>query len=577
MIKRKLWVLSLTTLLCSCEISSLPTSSQVQKDINALVCYGGDKTDINFGQSFDEIVKKVDAKKDNRVKLNLLELGENGANYSDLLDYKINEETYDYIFVVGEKANLFLANYIKTNQGISFITIDSKSDTIYQNVANYEFAPEEVGYIASTLIENQNNVGYLSTYDTTFDKKVLYGFMQGQEAQNKTSNIVLKYFEEEYNYEKTVDYTEDLFNKYGCKYVYENSKNNLTTIIEKALSSSSKIVSSNIDYLPNYNSMAKDAVSNILAKNYEKVLDSIVESITNSSLSFYETKELSYLDGFYSLKNSVDLEGKLNKVKKLESIEEYNSLYNKMVRDIESDYTPKYSVDIGYHEAIPNCGELNNWKHAPRYGADHGMKPTNWTAVGAWATIYAQEGFPRAKNTGIEFKNMRIWGYNETLGWKLIEWANPVGSFYDEDFVNDYHQDFPNNYFNDKANKTTRIKLDNSNIGFNYHPFSSQNDLASLGLSDLKYIVSTMDIRLVVWDDTRANDIQKAKYVANIGGDWWSYKGATWQPDWSANRDICVAQFRTITPNWKTLYMTNVPVDKYEQIIGQGEFLNQFE
>ena len=161
MIKRKLWVLSLTTLLCSCEISSLPTSSQVQKDINALVCYGGDKTDINFGQSFDEIVKKVDAKKDNRVKLNLLELGENGANYSDLLDYKINEENYDYIFVVGEKANLFLANYIKTNQGVSFITIDSKSDTIYQNVANYEFAPEEVGYIASTLIENQNNVGYL--------------------------------------------------------------------------------------------------------------------------------------------------------------------------------------------------------------------------------------------------------------------------------------------------------------------------------------------------------------------------------------------------------------------------------
>ena len=334
MIKRKLWVLSLTTLLCSCEISSLPTSSQVQKDINALVCYGGDKTDINFGQSFDEIVKKVDAKADNRVKLNLLELGENGANYSDLLDYKINEENYDYIFVVGEKANLFLANYIKTNQGVSFITIDSKSDTIYQNVANYEFAPEEVGYIASTLIENQNNVGYLSTYDTTFDKKVLYGFMQGQEAQNKTSNIVLKYFEEEYNYEKTVDYTEALFNKYGCKYVYENSKNNLTTIIEKALSSSSKIVSSNIDYLPNYDSMAEDAVSNILVQNYEKVLDSIVESITNSSLSFYETKELSYLDGFYSLKNSVDLEGKLNKVKKLESIEEYNSLYNKMVRDI---------------------------------------------------------------------------------------------------------------------------------------------------------------------------------------------------------------------------------------------------
>ena len=62
MIKRKLWVLSLTTLLCSCEISSLPTSSQVQKDVKALVGCGGDKCDINFGESFDEVVKKVEKK-----------------------------------------------------------------------------------------------------------------------------------------------------------------------------------------------------------------------------------------------------------------------------------------------------------------------------------------------------------------------------------------------------------------------------------------------------------------------------------------------------------------------------------
>ena len=86
-----------------------------------------------------------------------------------------------------------------------------------------------------------------------------------------------------------------------------------------------------------------------------------------------------------------------------------------------------------------------------------------------------------------------------------------------------------------------------------------------------------MDIRLVTWDSTKPNDMSKAKYVANIGGDWWAYKGATWKPDWSANRDICVSQYRIITPNWKTLYMTNVPVSKYDEIIGNGEFLNDFQ
>ena len=69
-------------------------------------------------------------------------------------------------------------------------------------------------------------------------------------------------------------------------------------------------------------------------------------------------------------------------------------------------------------------------------------------------------------------------------------------------------------------------------------------------------------------------DIEDAKYVANIGGDWWVEQGATWKPDWSANRDVAVGQFRTITKEWKTLEMCSCPVEKIAQILGNKEFLN---
>lgn len=573
--KNKLFLMTTSMILCGC--TQMNNTPEVNKEKSALVCYAGDKGDSYFGSSIDQIIKTVNNNKENKIQLVPLGLGVNGVNYEDLLDYKINKENYDYVIIIGEKANFYLQSYMKKTQGVHFVSLDSKQETRYINVANVEFSPEEIGFLTSSIMNREGNVGYLTTYDTLFDKKIFYGFMQGQKAFNHKGNIVVKHFEEEENYNKTLDYTKELFSTYQCTQTFESSIDNLPTILSQAEQYSSKIVSCSVDYTNDIEVNEKERVENILVKNYEKALLRICSSMANDSLSYYDVTELSYQDQYLTFKNNTQGKIDLSNLKKFDSMDEYNTLYNEMVKETDIVASLKYSVDIPYHEAIPNCGDQNDWKYAPRYGANNGMKPKDWTAVGAWATLYAQAGFARVKNTGIEFKNMRIWGYSESLGWKLIEWANPIGSFYDENFTNDYHKEFPNNYFNDPNTKTTRIKLDNSNVGFNYHPFSSQNDLASIGLSDLTYIISTMDVRLVVWDSTKPNDMSKAKYVANIGGDWWAYKGATWQPDWSANRDICVSQYRTITPNWKTLYMTNVPVSKYEEIIGNGEFLNDFE
>ena len=209
------------------------------------------------------------------------------------------------------------------------------------------------------------------------------------------------------------------------------------------------------------------------------------------------------------------------------------------------------------------------------------MKPLGWKGIGIWSTIYLQEGQEPVSNTGIEFQNMRLWAYTRSSGWKLLEHANPTGSFYDEDFSQDAHTSFLSNYINYGAEKRTRIKLDYATLGYNYHPFGSQIDLVEAGFletdgsvknGETLYILSEMDIRLCVWDAALPSDIENAKYVANIGADWWREKGLQWTPDWNSNKDVCVGQFRTITPEWKKLYMTNVPAAEYEEVFATFPF-----
>ena len=537
--------------LTSCGVTSVSPSVSVptpEKECSVLVCFSGDGEEgksLKIKESFRE------RNKTSSISYERLPLGTNGSNYASLVESKVLSADYAKVLVIGQKTGFYLQDTFQHLQGIDFVTIDAETIYSYSNVRSYDFIPEEIGYLASGL-RKENKVGYFSSYDDQNDKKRLFGFLQKQKEISVSKHVYVHHIEETSNYEKTVAYYNDLKEK-GVQALFES-------------------IGDNYDFLPEEEKRKVISVSSsdFLYKDREAVYDRVEKDILSQKV---KNTELSYKDGYLKFKD-----GHQETLSYLPYDEgQFKQLSEELIVDSSNDYGPKYSVDIPYHEGIPECSETNNWKHAPRYGADHGRKPSGWTAIGAWATIYSQEGFRRAENTGIEFKNRRIWGYTEQTGWKLIEWANPVGSFYDKDFKNDYHKDFPLCFRNNPSNKTTQIKLDGTNKGFNYHPFSSQNDLIPAGLENLTYVISTMDIRLIVWDKNKESDIDNAKYVANIGADYWSKKGAVWQPDWSTNRDVCVGQFRTITKKWKTLYRTNIPVDQYDSVVKDGKFLSEFE
>ena len=562
--------LLLPLLLSGCSNNNFSSSiSKHEKNGKVLICYSGDEIDEYPGIVVEEAVKNLT---NNNYEIETLSLGMTTVNYESKLNTNIDSMEYDKVILIGEDTLRFCEKSIKVRQGIQFFAIDDCTNISYSNLHHIDFSPIEISYLSGLLVADyvdDNNVAYIANVKNSYSNQELYGFLFGLEEQNVENKIGLRYLEEKDNYIKINDYIDQyLENNYNTFYT---TSNNSVYYINRKISSNQRLIPqtsidlsvySNIEVGINKSySKAIDYVLNI--DNNEEYLDRYILDYSSKAYEIYGLDKIN--------KNTLDKINNMPNLSQFDS-EKFQELKNKYIVDDNELYSPKSSVYSGYHEAIPNCSESNDWKYAPRPGADNGKKPASWKALGIWATIYQQDNHELSKNTGIEFKNMKLYGYSKRLGWRLIEHANPTGSFYDENFTNDSSKNFTSNFFNSKDTKTSKVKLDTKTKGFNYHPFGEQNDLTEIDMLDIEYVFSRMDIRLVTWDTTLPSDIDDAKYVANIGADWWVEKGSYWKEDWSSNRDVCVGQFRTITEDWKSLYMCSVPLDLYDEILQGQDF-----
>lgn len=562
--------LLLPLLLSGCSNNNFSSSiSKHEKNGKVLICYSGDEIDEYPGIVVEEAVKNLT---NNNYEIETLSLGMTTVNYESKLNTNIDSIEYDKVILIGEDTLRFCEKSIKVRQGIQFFAIDDCTNISYSNLHHIDFSPIEISYLSGLLVADyvdDNNVAYIANVKNSYSNQELYGFLFGLEEQNVENKIGLRYLEEKDNYIKINDYIDQyLENNYNTFYT---TSNNSVYYINRKISSNQRLIPQTSIDLSDYSNIEVG-----INKSYSKAIDYVLNIDNNEE--YLDRYILDYSSKAYEIygvdkinKNTLDKINNMPNLSQFDS-EKFQQLKNKYILDDNELYSPKSSVYSGYHEAIPNCSESNDWKYAPRPGADNGKKPASWKALGIWATIYQQDSHELSKNTGIEFKNMKLYGYSKRLGWRLIEHANPTGSFYDENFTNDSSKNFTSNFFNSKDTKTSKVKLDTKTKGFNYHPFGEQNDLTEIDMLDIEYVFSRMDIRLVTWDTTLPSDIDDAKYVANIGADWWVEKGSYWKEDWSSNRDVCVGQFRTITEDWKSLYMCSVPLDLYDEILQGQDF-----
>ena len=236
--------------------------------------------------------------------------------------------------------------------------------------------------------------------------------------------------------------------------------------------------------------------------------------------------------------------------------------------------TSDYILDKIYpmpqnHEALPSgvtdtWGTQSRWENQQRPTASaHNCGQANcpgavqFKALGAWSNVYRVKNSGFSANTGVEMRNIKVYGWYNGQWEKVQDLAVPNGNFYTESFSGDSNQYFSDSIKTTSTSKTIILREANKINGENcmYHPFSNIKNF------DVKYeyVYTCIDLRKVKWDENGVDDRDSSHYCANCGGDWWLAEGLTFDSSWQHNKGICQPKIIEITNNWRRFSMTTVP------------------
>lgn len=253
---------------------------------------------------------------------------------------------------------------------------------------------------------------------------------------------------------------------------------------------------------------------------------------------------------------------------------------NEYEESCKSEYILDKMYPMGQaHEAIPN-GNITGWKHNSRW--ENQYRPTAmahscgqsgcpgtgaFQALGCWSNIYRVEGTPFTQNTGVEMKDIKVYGWYNGA-WELVQHLPvPNGNFYPESFGGDVNKYFADSVKQTSTSKTIILREKNKIDAMNwstgqlqtencmYHPFSNVKNFDT----KYEYIYACIDLRKVKWDENGVDDRDNTHYCSNCGGDWWLAEGLMFHDSWQHNKGVCQPKFIEITNEWRRFSMTTVP------------------
>lgn len=253
---------------------------------------------------------------------------------------------------------------------------------------------------------------------------------------------------------------------------------------------------------------------------------------------------------------------------------------NEYEESCKSEYILDKMYPMGQaHEAIPN-GNITGWKHNSRW--ENQYRPTAmahscgqsgcpgtgaFQALGCWSNIYRVEGTPFTQNTGVEMKDIKVYGWYNGA-WELVQHLPvPNGNFYAESFSGDSNRYFGDSVKQSSTSKTIILREKNKIDAMNwntgqlqsencmYHPFSDVKNFDT----KYEYIYTCIDLRKVKWDENGVDDRDSTHYCSNCGGDWWLAEGLMFHDSWQHNKGVCQPKMVEITNEWRRFSMTTVP------------------
>lgn len=236
--------------------------------------------------------------------------------------------------------------------------------------------------------------------------------------------------------------------------------------------------------------------------------------------------------------------------------------------------TSAYILDKMYpmpqnHEALPS-GVKDTWATQSRW--ENQQRPTAiahncgqagcpgavpFRALGAWANVYRVKDSGFSANTGVEMRNIKVYGWYNGQWEKVQDLAVPNGNFYAESFSGDSNQYFSDSIKTTSTSKTIILREANkiNNENCMYHPFSDIKNFDT----KYEYVYTCIDLRKVKWDESGTDDRDSSHYCASCGGDWWLAEGLTFDSSWQHNKGVAQPKMIEITKEWRRFSMTTVP------------------
>jgi poly(3-hydroxybutyrate) depolymerase len=177
----------------------------------------------------------------------------------------------------------------------------------------------------------------------------------------------------------------------------------------------------------------------------------------------------------------------------------------------------------------------------------HPTDSLNMPAETAWGQIYADANANEPSNVRIELRNMASYYLSKSQHkWIRLQDTVPVsGAHYVENFAQNAHIPASWRLEPDGGNSSAMIS------GYNLHfwPQGARGLIANP--SDVAAFYSTYQARLIIDNPSGPNNLPKAKYLANAGGDWWgSVSGTCVTATNSCNPGIGEGRFTYLTPQW---------------------------
>ena len=210
------------------------------------------------------------------------------------------------------------------------------------------------------------------------------------------------------------------------------------------------------------------------------------------------------------------------------------------------------------HEGIPKGVPTSySWALHPRLNM--GIDPGTFRAMTAWGQLYEDSDGNPATNTRVQIRDMKAYVLSKNDNqWHLLQSSRLVeGDAYQADFIDDINKPADIRYENDGSLSVT------AGNGYNFH-FWPATGRVVIDPSDIGGIFTTVQARLVLNDSNLPDDRSQARYLLDVGGDYWLSLTAKWD-QLRTNDDIGIGRFKFVTTEWQSFNMTTLTESEIRQ------------